>query len=149
MPERPQQQIVIVRHGETAWSKTGQHTGRTDLDLLDEGRRVAAALAPRLSSRTFAAVWSSPLRRAWDTCVLAGLGYGAVADPDLQEWDYGAYEGLKTIEIQGERPGWSIWDHGVPDGETIDEVASRVDRVITRIGAVDGDVALVAHDSAQ
>ncbi len=144
MAERVQQ-IVIIRHGETAWSKTGQHTGRTDLELLDEGRTAAVVLAERLRGHPFTAVWSSPLRRAWDTCELAGLGASAVADPDLEEWHYGAYEGLRTSEIQVERPGWSIWDDGVPDGETIEDVAGRARRVLQRVRSVDGDVALVAH----
>ena len=139
------QEIVLIRHGETAWSKTGQHTGRTDLELTDSGRLAASALTSRLAGRSFAGVLVSPLRRAWDTCELAGLAARSEPEPDLQEWDYGRYEGRTTADIRSERPGWSIWTDGVPGGETLDEVAARADRVIARAQAMDGTVALVAH----
>jgi broad specificity phosphatase PhoE len=136
---------VLIRHGDTEWSRNGRHTGRTDLDLLPEGEERAAALGPKLARFEFAAVWTSPLLRARRTCELAGLGQGAVIDPDLSEWDYGAYEGRTTPEIRAERPGWDLFDDGAPGGERAAEVGRRVDRVIDRVRAVDGDVACVAH----
>jgi probable phosphoglycerate mutase len=136
---------VLVRHGETEWSLDGRHTGRTDLPLLPEGIEQARALRPALSTRTFATVLTSPLLRARETAELAGLGSGAVVDPDLAEWDYGAYEGVTTNQIRTERPGWELFADGVPDGETAGDVAARVDRVIARVRALPGDVACVAH----
>jgi broad specificity phosphatase PhoE len=136
---------LLIRHGETEWSLSGRHTGLTDLPLLPEGEAQARSLRPRLATYGLAAVLTSPLRRALDTCELAGLGEGAVVDPDLVEWDYGAYEGLTTPEIREERPGWHLFADGAPGGETALEVGARVDRVIARVRAVDGDVACVAH----
>jgi broad specificity phosphatase PhoE len=136
---------VVIRHGETEWSRSGRHTGRTDLALLPEGEEQAMALHPRLSVYRFAAVWTSPLVRARETCRLAGLDEGAVVDPDLAEWDYGSYEGLTTVEIRRRRPGWSLFDDGAPGGERAEEVGRRVDRVIERVRSVSGDVACVAH----
>jgi broad specificity phosphatase PhoE len=136
---------VLIRHGETEWSLDGRHTGRTDLPLLPQGEAQAVALRPVLADYRFACVLCSPLRRARDTCTLAGLGEGAVVDPDLSEWDYGEYDGVTTTEIRRERPHWDLFADGAPGGETASEVAARVDRVITRIRQVDGDVALVAH----
>jgi broad specificity phosphatase PhoE len=141
----PAPRCVLVRHGETEWSLDGRHTGRTDLPLLPEGVEQARALRPVLSARTFAAVLTSPLVRARETAELAGLGAGAVVDPDLAEWDYGAYEGITTNQIREERPGWELFADGVPDGESIADVAARVDRVIARVRATPGDVACVAH----
>jgi broad specificity phosphatase PhoE len=141
----PAPRCVLVRHGETEWSLDGRHTGRTDLPLLPEGIEQARALRPVLGSRTFAAVLTSPLVRARETAELAGLGAGAVVDPDLAEWDYGAYEGVTTNQIREERPGWELFADGVPDGESIEDVAARVDRVIARVRATPGDVACVAH----
>jgi probable phosphoglycerate mutase len=137
--------LWLLRHGETAWTVLGRHTGRTDLDLTPLGRQQATLLGRRLGARPFALVLTSPLLRAHETCRLAGHGDVALLEPDLQEWDYGAYEGRTTVEIRAERPGWTIWDGGVPGGETIDEVAARADRVIARAAAAGGDVALFAH----
>jgi len=137
--------MVLVRHGETAWSRAGKHTGRTDIPLLDEGRHQAEHLGARLRSFSFAAVWSSPLSRARDTCALAGFAERAVLDDDLLEWNYGAYEGRRSADIVAERPAWNLFFDGCPDGEAFADVARRVDRVIARVGLVDGDVALFAH----
>ena len=137
--------VVLVRHGETAWSRAGKHTGRTDVPLLDEGRHQAEHLGVRLRSFSFAAVWSSPLSRARDTCALAGFADQAVLDDDLLEWNYGAYEGRRSADIVAERPGWNLFMDGCPDGEVFVDVARRVDRVIARVGSVNGDVALFAH----
>jgi probable phosphoglycerate mutase len=137
--------LYAIRHGETAWSLSGQHTGVTDIPLTEKGRELAAALAPVLSARAFAGVLVSPLGRARETCALAGLGAGAIVDADLREWNYGEYEGLTPAEIHAVRPGWMIFRDGAPGGETPSEVAARVDRVIARVRAIDGDVAVFAH----
>jgi probable phosphoglycerate mutase len=142
----PRGEVVLVRHGETEWSASGRHTGRTDVPLTDRGRRQALALAERLRDRRFARVLTSPLQRAAETCRLAGLGADrALTREELREWDYGEYEGRRTVDIRQERPGWLLWNDGVPGGETLDEVGRRVDRVIDEIRRVDGDVALFAH----
>jgi broad specificity phosphatase PhoE len=141
----PHHQIWLFRHGETEWSLSGQHTGRTDLPLTATGRRRAQAIGRRLSGRPFALVLSSPLARALETCRLAGYGDVAETTPDLMEWDYGDYEGRRTADIQKERPGWSLWQDGVPGGEMIDEVAARTRKVIETAMAADGEVALFAH----
>src|SRR5207249_10895210 len=122
-------QIWLARHGETAWTLTGQHTSRTDLPLTERGERNARALAERLRGQTFAAVFSSPLRRAVRTCELAGFGPVATIDPDLTEWDYGAYEGRTTADIRAERPGWDLFRDGCPGGESLADVGARADRV--------------------
>jgi broad specificity phosphatase PhoE len=137
--------VTLVRHGETEWSLSGQHTGRTDIPLTERGRAQAEALGRRLAGTTFAAVFTSPLARAMETCKLAGFGDQAVATDDLMEWDYGDYEGRRTADIRVLRPGWLLWTDGVPNGETADDVRRRVDRVIARVRAVEGDVALFAH----
>ena len=137
--------MVLVRHGETAWSRAGRHTGRTDLPLLDEGVRQAEAAGVRLRAFTFAQVWCSPLTRARETCTHAGLGGQASYDADLMEWDYGDYEGRRTAEIRQERPDWDLFTDGSPAASPCEDVAARVERVITRLTAVDGDVALFAH----
>ncbi len=137
--------MLLVRHGETEWSRSGQHTSRTDLPLLDEGRAAAEALARRLAGRAFALVLTSPLERARATARLAGLGDAAEITDDLREFGYGEYEGLTTAEIRTERPGWDLWEHGAPGGEPLAEAAARADRVIARADAADGDVALFAH----
>jgi broad specificity phosphatase PhoE len=139
------QRIVLVRHGETEWSRDGRHTGRTDIPLTDEGRRQAEALRDALSGWNFAAVLTSPLRRAADTCALAGFTDVARSDDDLVEWDYGQYEGMTAAEIRTQRPGWNIWKDGVQGGETLDDVAQRAGRVIVAVTAIAGDVALFAH----
>lgn len=139
------QQIWLIRHGETEWSLSGAHTGRTDIPLTTAGREQAAALGRHLAGRHFALVLASPLQRALDTCRLAGFGDAAIVDPNLCEWNYGDYEGHTTAQIRGSRPDWSLWRDGVPNGETIDQVAARAEAVIARVLPVEGDVALFAH----
>ena len=138
-------QVVLVRHGQTEWSLSGQHTGTTDIPLTDQGRRDAEALGERLSEWQFSGVLTSPLARALETCRLAGLGDRAETTPDLREWDYGEYEGRRTDDIRKERPGWGIWLHGVPGGETVEDLGRRADRVLDEARSADGDVALFAH----
>jgi broad specificity phosphatase PhoE len=137
----------LVRHGETEWAKLGRHTGRTDVALTADGRRQAKALGRRLAGHRFGLVLTSPLRRAADTAQIAGFGAAAVEDPDLMEWDYGSLEGRLTADIRAEMPGWTIWRGPWPNGETIDEVAARADRVIARLRAFDhpGDALVFAH----
>ena len=137
--------LVIVRHGETEWSRAGRHTGRTDIPLDAPGRECARALGPVLARWDFAAVYTSPLARARETCELAGYGDRAVLLDDLVEWDYGEYEGLTIEEIREQRPGWSLWRDGVPGGETLEQVAARAERVISVADDDAGDVLLVAH----
>jgi broad specificity phosphatase PhoE len=140
-----QHDIYLVRHGATEWSESGRHTGRTNIPLTDAGRDQARSVATLLSGRTFASVLVSPMHRAVDTCTIAGFGEHAIRDPDLCEWDYGDYEGLTTAQIRDTKPGWTVWTGDVPNGETIEQVAARADRVIARALATDGDVALFAH----
>jgi probable phosphoglycerate mutase len=130
----------LARHGETAWTITGQHTGRTDLPLTERGEANARRLGERLSGLTFAKVFTSPLRRAMRTCELAGFGSVAQIDPDLVEWDYGEYEGRLTVDILKERPDWQLFRDGCPGGELPQQVAARADRVVSRLRAVAGDV---------
>ena len=137
--------VFAIRHGETAWSLSGQHTGTTDIPLTARGRELAQRMRPVLAKETFARVFTSPLERARETCALAGLGEMAVVEPDLVEWNYGKYEGLTPAQIHETSPGWLIFRDGCPDGEAPDEVGARVDRVIARARAVEGDVALFAH----
>lgn len=134
--------VYIARHGETAWSLTGQYTGLTDLPLTERGERNALRLGKRLRGMTFAKVWTSPLIRAVHTCQLAGFERVAQADPDLLEWNYGEYEGRRTAEILEECPGWQLFHDGCPGGESPAQVAERADRVIGRVRAVQGDVLL-------
>jgi broad specificity phosphatase PhoE len=141
----PTQQVVIVRHGETEWSRIGRHTGRSDIALTPEGEEQARGLGARLAGLTFAAVFVSPLQRARKTAELAGFGDVAVVDRDLIEWDYGAYEGRTSEEIQEQRPGWTLFRDGVPGGETLDDVAARAAHVIDRVRGIDGDVLLFGH----
>src|SRR5580658_3126181 len=144
--------LILLRHGETEWSKAGKHTGRTDIPLTPNGQQAAAALAPALAFRDIVAVFSSPARRAARTAELAGLT-NVKQDPDLWEWDYGGYEGLTTPQIQAQRPGWYLWRDGVipgdaaHPGETVQQVGERADRVLARVTPLlaDGDVVLVAH----
>jgi probable phosphoglycerate mutase len=140
-----EQQVYLVRHGETEWSLNGRHTGTTDLALTEHGRQVARKLQPILAKETFALVLTSPLGRARETSELAGLGARAVVEPDLHEWNYGEYEGLTPQQIAEKRPGWLIFRDGCPGGETPEQIGARVDRLIARVHAVDGDVALFAH----
>ncbi|MBY4609942.1 histidine phosphatase family protein [Rhizobium sp. 9T] len=123
-------EIYLVRHGETEWSRSGRHTGRSDIPLTEVGEAAARKLAERLSDHSFAAVWSSPSARARKTCALAGVGSGAVIREDLAEWDYGAYEGITTKEILAGRPGWQLFRDGCPNGETPDDVGARADAVV-------------------
>lgn len=136
---------MVVRHGSTEWSATWRHTGRTDVELDPAGEAQARALGPRLAGHRFARVLVSPLLRARRTCELAGFGRQAEETPDLEEWDYGGYEGLTTAEIRAGRPGWSLWADGVPDGETREQVAERAERVIALARRADGDVLAFAH----
>ena len=145
MPQ-PNQRVVLIRHGATEWSVSGQHTGRTDVPLTDAGREAAKRLGTRLAGEHFELVLSSPLSRAAETCQLAVPGADRVElTGDLMEWDYGDYEGLRTDEILRQRPGWLLWTDGVPSGETAEQVAARVDRVVARARSIDGDVVLCAH----
>ena len=137
--------FVVVRHGATEWSRAGRHTGRTDLPLLEDGRLEARELGRRLAGHEFALVLSSPMRRARETCDIAGFGLRAQECTDLCEWDYGAYEGRTTDDIRAERPGWSLWSDGVPGGETAREVGARADRVIATVRDQSGDVLAFAH----
>jgi probable phosphoglycerate mutase len=145
-------ELILLRHGETEWSLAGKHTGRTDIPLTTRGEAAAKAVAPLVARRGIVAVFTSPARRAVTTAALAGLD-NAKPDPDLWEWDYGGYEGLTTSQIQETKPGWYLWSDGVipgdaeHPGETIAQVAERVDRVLARVRPLlaDGDVALVAH----
>ena len=131
-------EVWLARHGETDWSATGRHTGRTDVPLNDSGRAAARRLAELLAEPEFEAVLTSPLQRARDTCGLAGFGAVAQVDDDLQEWDYGDYEGITTAEIRETRPGWTAFAGGFPGGETLAEVGARADRVIQQIQQVEG-----------
>ena len=145
-------ELIVLRHGETEWSREMRHTGRTDVPLTPAGEAAAAALAPALAARPVRAAFTSPARRAVVTAALAGLA-GAKEDPDLQEWDYGGYEGRTTADIQAGRPGWYLWRDGVipgdaaHPGETLAEVGARADAVLARVSPLlaGGDVALVAH----
>jgi len=137
--------VFPIRHGETAWSLSRQHTGTTDIPLTENGRRLAEQIRPALARETFALVLVSPMQRARETCNLAGLGGKAVIDPDLMEWNYGEYEGLTTKQIHEAAPGWLIFRDGCPGGEAPEQVGARVDRVIARVRAAEGDVALFAH----
>jgi probable phosphoglycerate mutase len=137
--------IVVVRHGETEWSATGRHTSRTDLSLTEEGRMRASVLAGELSGRSFALVLTSPMRRARETCELAGFGAAAEICEDLREWDYGEYEGLTTPEIRERDPDWNLWRDGCPGGETPAEVGARADRVLEVLRSAGGDAIAFAH----
>jgi broad specificity phosphatase PhoE len=137
--------VFLVRHGETDWAASGKHTSVTDIPLLESGRRDAELLRARLQAYDFSLVLTSPRQRARVTAELAGLGETLEVDEDLVEVDYGEYEGLTTPEIRESVPGWTVWEHGSPGGETVDEVGVRADRVIERALATDGDVALFAH----
>jgi broad specificity phosphatase PhoE len=139
------QRVFAIRHGETEWSLSLQHTGTTDIPLTDNGRRLAERIRPVLGKEKFELVLTSPLQRARETCELSGLGNRAIVDSDLVEWNYGEYEGLTPKQIHEKVPGWLIFRDGCPGGETPAEIAARVDRVIARTRAADGNVALFAH----
>ncbi|HSE84682.1 MAG TPA: histidine phosphatase family protein [Candidatus Binatia bacterium] len=134
--------VYVARHGETAWSLSGQHTGITDLPLTERGERNARRLGERLKGLTFNKVFTSPLQRATRTCELAGFGAMAEVDRDLLEWNYGEYEGRRTAEILAERPGWQLFRDGCPRGESPDQIGARADRVVSRLRAIQGDVLL-------
>jgi broad specificity phosphatase PhoE len=138
-------QLWLIRHGETVWSLSGAHTGRTDLPLTPEGEKKATALGAKLAGHKFALVLTSPMQRARRTCELAGFGAEAQIDSNLLEWNYGDYEGRSTADIHRDRPCWSLFRDGVPGGETIEQVAVRARTVIARAEAADGDAALFAH----
>jgi probable phosphoglycerate mutase len=138
-------QLWLIRHGETEWSLSGAHTGRTDLPLIATGKERAATLRNYLAGKPFALVLTSPLQRARETCRIAGYGDVAQIEPNLSEWDYGAYEGRTTSDIRKEAPDWDLWTMGVPGGETIEQVATRARLVIERASAAGGDAALFAH----
>jgi broad specificity phosphatase PhoE len=140
--DNPLPVIYIARHGETAWSLTGQHTGLTDLPLTPQGERNARSLSDRLAGLVFAKVFTSPLQRARRTCELAEFGAAAEVDSDLVEWNYGAYEGLTSAEIRAQRPDWQLFRDGCPGGESPTEVIARADKVLSRVRAVRGDVLL-------
>jgi broad specificity phosphatase PhoE len=135
----------LIRHGETEWSKSGKHTGRTDVPLTELGREQARGIRERLEGLDFSLVLSSPMSRALDTARLAGFGDRVVLDDDLREWDYGAYEGVTTPDIRKTVPGWTVWTHPTPEGETADQVTTRVDRVIERVRSEDGEVLVFGH----
>jgi probable phosphoglycerate mutase len=138
------QQVILIRHGETEWSRTGRHTGRTDVPLTAEGE-IRAVTIGRASQGRDISVWTSPLQRARETCRLAGFADSARVDDDLREWAYGAYEGRTTLEIRRETPEWSVWLSPIVNGESLDQVADRARRVIARAIHSDGDVALFSH----
>jgi len=141
----PPGEAYLIRHGETEWSLSGRHTGATDIPLTENGRNAAQRLAARLGRVEFSLVLTSPMRRARETCDLAGLGGRAEIDPDLSEWNYGAYEGLKSSEIRRVAPGWMLFTEGCPGGEGPEEVGARVDRLIQRVRAARGSAALFGH----
>ena len=136
-------QLILIRHGETEWSRERKHTGRTDIPLTARGREQATDIARAVSDLDIVAAYASPLSRAWDTAHLAGLT--PERDDDLLEWDYGDYEGTVTAEVRERIPGWSVWTNSETLGETVDQVGARVDRVIARLADTDGNIALVAH----
>ena len=137
--------VYLVRHGETEWSLTGQHTGRTDIALTAHGEDEARALAPTLRALRFDHVLTSPAQRAQRTCALSGLASAAVIEPDLAEWDYGEYEGKRSAEIHHDSPGWSVFHDGCPGGERPGDIVNRADRLIARLRALSGNVAVFSH----
>lgn len=143
MADEPE--IVLVRHGETEWSSSGKHTSYSDIPLTERGREQAAALASRLLGRSFKLVLSSPRERALDTCAFAGLGEQVEISDDLEEWNYGEYEGRTTQEIRNQVPDWTIFTHGAPGGETPEQVGARADRVLARAADTGANVALFSH----
>ena len=141
----PALQLWLVRHGQTEWSQSRRHTGTTDLPLTPVGEGEARALRPWLAAEPFTRVFVSPRQRAGRTCELAGLGDRAEVEPDLAEWDYGDYEGVTSNEIHQTRPGWNVFRHGAPGGESPEDVAARADRLIGKLAALSGNVALFSH----
>lgn len=143
-PHAPSE-VWLIRHGETAWSRSGQHTGRTDIALTDHGREQAQALAAVLARQPFDTVLSSPMTRAVETCRLAGLGAQMIEMPDLHEWDYGIYEGRTTAQIRATIPDWNVWQSPIPEGENLDQIQARAQSVVERLLAMTGRVALFSH----
>ena len=141
----PETRLVLARHGETAWSKSGQHTGRTDIPLTDVGREQARRLGTALAGRPFSRILTSPLSRASETARLAGFTSDVVVDPELQEWDYGVYEGRRRVDIAADEPGWTVWSRPIIDGESLVELGERADRVIERLLPIGGDVLVFSH----
>ncbi len=137
--------FYLIRHGETEWSISGQHTGRTDIPLTPHGEDEARENAPRLRDIPFVKVFTSPLQRARRTCELAGLGAEAILEPDLMEWDYGDYEGKRSVEIQKQRAGWNVFRDGCPGGESTAQITERADRLLARLRELDGNIALFSH----
>ena len=140
-----EQKVYVIRHGETEWSINGKHTGVTDIPLTENGRNQVKCLQPVLANEVFALVLTSPLHRARETCKLSGLGDKAEVEPNLMEWNYGEYEGVTSKEIHKTVPGWLVFNDGAPGGETPEQIGARADRVIQRVRAVQGNVALFAH----
>jgi broad specificity phosphatase PhoE len=138
-------EIVLVRHGQTEWSRDGRHTGRSDIPLTEHGREQARTLGPALQERSYELVLTSPLSRAVETCREAGLGDEAELDADLVEWDYGEYEGLTSRQIRAGRPDWSLWGDGCPGGESPADVGKRADRVLARVAGLEGDAIVFSH----
>jgi probable phosphoglycerate mutase len=145
MSEPASVRIVLARHGETEWSAAGRHTGRTDIPLTDAGRAEARRLGRVLAGRTFSRVLASPLSRAAETARLAGFGDRVTFDDDLQEWDYGIYEGRTRVEIAADEPGWTVWTRPIRGGETLEDLGRRADRVIGRLLPLEGDVLVFSH----
>lgn len=137
--------IYLIRHGETAWSLSGQHTGSTDIPLTPHGEEQAIKLAPRLKNISFSQVLTSPLQRAQRTCILAGLGAAAAITPELIEWDYGDYEGRRSVDIRKEHANWNVFIDGCPQGETPEQICQRADQLITHLRTLAGNVALFSH----
>ncbi|MDR5753271.1 MULTISPECIES: histidine phosphatase family protein [unclassified Caballeronia] len=140
-----QTELWLIRHGETQWSLSRQHTGRTDIPLTERGREQARLLAASLAQARFDRTLTSPMARAIETCRLAGLGENAEVEPELREWDYGIYEGRTTAEIREKEPGWSIWDSPIPEGESIGEIEARARKLVERLAATRGRIALFSH----
>jgi broad specificity phosphatase PhoE len=137
--------VYFIRHGETPWSLTGQHTGHTDLPLTGHGEEQASALGSLLRGIEFTRVLTSPMQRARRTCDLSGIQPPSVVDPDLSEWNYGSFEGQKTLDIRRDRPGWNVFRDGCPAGESTEQIGSRADRLIVRLRSLEGKVALFSH----
>jgi broad specificity phosphatase PhoE len=145
MPDYPEHEIYLIRHGETEWARDGRHTGRTDIPLTENGRQQAEFLRPIFEGVGFETILSSPLRRAFETAYLAGLKSRLELEDDLREWDYGDYEGITTKQIREKVPNWTVWTHPCPNGETIEQVAARADRVLARCEQIKGNIALFSH----
>jgi broad specificity phosphatase PhoE len=145
MAEHPEHQIYLIRHGETEWARDGRHTGRTDIPLTETGQSQAEFLRPIFDDVQFEEIISSPLQRSLETAHLAGLKRRVEVNDDLREWDYGDYEGITTQQIREKVPNWTVWTHPCPNGETIEQVAARADRVIARCEQIKGNVALFSH----